>query len=231
MSGPILGSAQFARFQSGNFAMTVDGNSISDPSLSDLWTQVRALAPISGSITISNFGISGQNIQDMIARPSDVDGSYVNGKINFLFVWELTNNIHNIGRTGVQTISDLQQYMDARQAYVAANRPGQKPWRIILMTGLPRGDFYGQYFTGPQAEVEMEYCNTYLRQNFRTMGAVALVEARQPGGPFDFTDVTNGTNFPSALWRDRTHPSNGAGGGCSVLAGYIAAVLKRLPAR
>lgn len=239
MRGPILAAgAPRVKFSSGAYAMTVSGNSISDPAVSDLWSQVQALAPISNSITISNKAHNGYSIQQLAGTiangagaPADVDGSYVNGKINFLFFWELTNNIHNDGRTGAQTIADATAYIQARQAYVAANRPGQKPWRVILMTGLPRGDHYGSVFTGPQAEIEMEYCNNYIRQHYRDMGAVAYVESRRPGGPFDFTDVTNAANFPPSLWIDRTHPTNGVGGGKSILAQYIADTLKRLPAR
>jgi hypothetical protein len=228
--GPILGGAARAKFDAAHYAMSWDGNSISDGGISDLVPQTAALAPISNKITISNRAINGQNTLQMIDDAGDIDSSYVNGKINFLLVWELTNNIHNIGRTGAQTIQDTINYIAARQAYVAANRPGQKPWRVILMTGIPRGDYYSGYFTGPQAEIEMQYCNSYIRNNFKAMGAIAYVEARRAGGPFDFTDVTNGANFPQPFWQDRTHPANGPGNGKSVLAGYVADVLKTLRA-
>jgi hypothetical protein len=219
MMGPMLGRMPRAKFDAAHYA-----------AVSDLWAQVRALAPISSQLTIHNCAHNGWSIQQLAASPGDVDASYENGKTNFLFFWELTNNIHNDGRTGAQTIADAIAYISARQAYVAANRPGQKPWRVVLMTGLPRGDYLNA-FTAPQGEVEMQYCNTYIRQHYRDMGAVAYVEARRAGGPFDFTDVTNPANFPSSLWADRTHPNNGAGGGKSVLAQYIADLLKRLPAR
>lgn len=209
-----------------NYAMTVDGNSIADKNLGTLVTQLAALAPISNQFVISNFAISGQNVLQMISNASDVDGSYVNGKRNILLVWELTNNIHNIGRTGPQTIQDTINYITARQAYVAANRPGQKPWIVVLMTGLPRGDFLGSYFTAAQAEIEMQYCNNYIRTNYRAMGAITYVEARRTDSPFDFTDVGNAANFPSTLWTDRTHPNNTGKG---ILAGYIAEVLNLIP--
>lgn len=238
MRSPILGNMTRANFAPAKFAMTVSGNSISDSAVSDLWTQVQALAPVSNQLTITNKAHNGFSIQQLagttangVGAPGDVDSSYVNGKTNFLFFWELTNNIHNDGRTGVQTIADAIAYIAARQAYVANNRPGQKPWRVVLMTGIPRGDHYGSAFTGPQGEIEMQYCNTYIRQNYRAMGAIAYVEARRTGGPFDFTDVTNPADFPAALWTDRTHPTNGPGGGKSILAAYIADVLKRLPSR
>jgi hypothetical protein len=231
MMGPLMGGYKHANFDAAEYAMTVDGNSISDAAVSDLILQLQAIAPISGKFTVTNKAINGQNTQQMIANASDVDSSYVNGKRNILFVWELTNNIHNIGRTGPQTIQDTIDYIAARQAYVAANRPGQKPWIVVLATGTPRGDFLGPYFTAEQAEVEMQYCNAYIRNNYKVMGATAYVEMRRAGGPWDFTDVNNAANFPSTYWRDKTHPKNGAGGGTPILASYIADVLKRLPAR
>lgn len=227
MMGPIMGGVARASFGADKYAMTVDGNSISDASVSDLIPQLNALAPISSKFTITNKAINGQNTQQMISSAADVDGSYVNGKTNVLLVWELTNNIHNIGRTGAQTIQDTIDYITARQACVAANRPGEKPWMVVLMTGLPRGDFLTAY-TAPAGEVEMQYCNAYIRANYRAMGARAFVEARRAGGPFDFTDTTNAANFPASLWTDKTHPNSA---GKAILAGYIADVLKRLPAR
>jgi hypothetical protein len=226
--GPILGGAPRAKFDAASYAMTVDGNSISDAAVSDLIPQLNALAPISGKFTITNKAINGQTTRAMIDNPADVDGAYVNGKTNILLVWELTNNIHNIGRTGAQTIQDTIDYIAARQAYVVANRAGQKPWMAVLMTGLVRGDYLGGTYTAAQGEVEMQYCNTYIRANYRAMGARAYVEARRAGGPFDFTDATNAANFPSSLWADKTHPNSA---GKAILAQYIADTLKRLPAR
>lgn len=231
MIAPIMGGVGRANFSSDKFAMVVDGNSISAITNTDMIVQLAALPPISNKLVITNRAISGQNIRDMIQTGSDVDAAYQIGKTNILFVWELTNNIHNIGRTGEQTIADTVEYIAARQAYVSANRPGQKPWTVILATGLPRGDYYGSTFTGPQAELQMQFCNAYIRSNFRQMGALTYVEMRRAGGPFDFTDVTNSANFPSSLWVDRTHPRGGPGAGGAILAGYIADVLKRLPAR
>lgn len=230
MMGPVMGGVARMKFAAATTAMTIDGNSIMDPVYSDLATQLKALAPISNQFTITNRGKSGQTTRDMINTASDVDGAFVSGKRNVLLVWELTNSIHNQGRTGAQVIADTIEYINARQAYIAATYPGEK-WVIVLMTGIPRGSHKGSFWSYEQGEVHMQYCNTYIRENYRAMGAVAYVEARRAGGPFDFTDVLDANNFPAALWTDRTHPTNGAGGGKSILAGYIADTLKRLPAR
>lgn len=226
MIGPIMGGMPRASFNADKFAMTVDGNSIS--AVGDLVPQLAALAPISGKFTITNKAINGQNTLEMIAAGGDVDLAYATGKRNYLLVWELTNNIHKgTGRTGEETISDTIEYIAARQAYVAANRPGQLPWFVILMTGIPRNSHLSAV-TAEQGEVYMQYCNTYIRANYKAMGAIAYVEARRAGGPFDFTDVTNNANYPVSLWTDRTHPNSA---GKALLAQYIADVLKRLPAR
>lgn len=218
--GPILGGAPRAKFDAAGYAMTVDGNSISAGDVSDLIPQLNALAPISGKFTITNRAVNGQSVQQMIAGAGDVDASFVVGKINYLIVFEVTNNIFNDGRTGLQTCADLETYIAGRLAL--------HPWRVILMTALPRGDFLGGTYTATTGEVQLQAANSYIRQNWRAMRAVALVEARRPGGPFDFTDSTTAANFPSSLWSDRTHPNSA---GKAILAGYIADVLKRLPAR
>jgi len=220
MMAPTLGGFVRASFAAAAFAITVDGNSISDAAVSDLIPQLNALAPISNKFTITNKAINGQSVQQMIANAADVDNSFVVGKVNYLLIFEITNNIFNDGRTGLQTCVDLEAYIAARLAV--------HPWRVILMTALPRGDFLGATYTATTGEVQLQAANNYIRQNYRAMGAIALVEARRPGGPFDFTDSTNAANFPSSLWTDRTHPNSA---GKAILAGYIADVLKRLPAR
>ncbi len=226
MIGPILGGSPRASFDSAKATFTIDGNSISAGS--DLTSQLVALAPISNKLTIKNRAISGQTTRDMINSPTDVNNSYESGKRNYLLVWELTNSIHNDdGRTGPETIADTIEYINARQAWVAANRPGQPPWVVILMTGIPRGGNL-HAVTADEGEARMQYCNAYIRANYKSMGAIAYVETRQPGGPFDFTDVTNSARFPTSLWSDKTHPNSA---GKAFLARYIADVLKRLPAR
>lgn len=218
--GPLMGGSNRATFNAAQYAMTVDGNSISDKAVSDLWQQVNARAPISSKFVITNKAINGQSVQQMIAAPADVDNSFVPGKINYLVVFEITNNVYNDGRTGLQTCDDLIAYIAARKAL--------NPWRVILMTGLPRGSLFGSTWNVVTGEAEMQAANAYIRANYQAMGAVALVEARRPGGPFDFTDCANAANFPAALWTDRTHPNSA---GKAILAGYICDVLARLPAR
>lgn len=220
MIGPVMGGSPKAKFNAANYHMTVDGNSLTDAAVSNLIAQLNVLAPISSQFTITNRAINGQTVQQMIATPTDVDNSYVNGKINYLLVWEITNNIYIAGRTGLQTCADLTTYIAARKAL--------HPWRVILMTGIPRGSQLGTTWNVTTGEEQMQIANSYIRANWQQMGAVAFVESRQPGSIFDFTDCSNAANFPSSLWTDRTHPNSA---GKAYLAQFIANVLKRLPAR
>ncbi|MDB5853275.1 MAG: hypothetical protein JWR22_1316 [Herminiimonas sp.] len=231
--GPAFLGYRKASFAAASYNMVTVGNSIMSSDLSDMVTQIAALPPISGQLVINNQAASSQTIVDEINNPTNVDAAYVVGKVNIMLFWEQTNNVFLIGHGGAQTITDMQTYITARQAAVQSSHPGASPWFVILMTTLPRGDFFNGYFTTPitAGEVELTYINNYIRANYRAMGARAFVEARRTGGPFDFTDVSNAANFPALLWTDKTHPSNGANGGKAILAGYVADVLKRLPAR
>ncbi len=219
MIGPILGGAPArASFDPTKYAMSAHGNSLLDPNAGNLILQLAALPPISGRFTIPNHAISGFNFYDMINYDADqVDADYQAGKENFLLLWEVTNTIFSAQKTGLEAC-------DA--AVMCINRfKGVHPWRVILMTALPRGDNLGTKYTAVTGEVELQAANAYIRANYKAMGAEAFVEVRQPGGPFDFTDSTNAANFPSSLWLDKTHPNNTGKG---IIAGYVADTLKRL---
>jgi hypothetical protein len=219
--GPLLGGSARASFSPTKAAAVFDGNSLVDTATSDLVLQLQAIAPISNQITILNRGVSGQTIRNMITRaPSNVDNAFIDGKSNYLFLFEITNSIFNSGLTGMQAIADLNEYIQGRLAL--------HPWKIILLTCLPRGDFLGTTWDAYTGEDQIQIANTYLRQNFRAMGAKALVEIRRAGGPFDFNDPWNHGRFPPSLWNDLTHPN---AAGRAIEAQYIADVLKRLPAR
>jgi hypothetical protein len=217
--GPIMGGVARFKFDPATVAITFDGNSLVDQNYSDLAAQLQALPPLNGQFTIANKGISGQTIANMAGSAGDVDAAWVAGKTNVLLLWEITNSIFVEGKTGLQACAELSSYIAARKAV--------HPWIVVLMTCIPRGDFFGSgTWDATTGEVQLQSANTYLRNNYKAMGARALVEMRQ--GPFAFTDSANGANFPPSLWTDRTHPNSAGKAYC---AQYIADVLKRLPAR
>jgi hypothetical protein len=219
MIGPILGGAPpRASFDPAKYAMSTHGNSLLDPSAGNLILQLAALPPISSRFSIPNAAVAGFNWYDMIDYGSDfIDSTFQVGKENFLFLWETTNTIFSAQKTG-------RESCDA--AVLCINRfKNVHPWRVILMTALPRGDNLGTKYTATTGEVELQAANAYMRANYKAMGAEALVEVRRPGGPFDFTDSTNAANFPASLWLDKTHPNNTGKG---IIAGYVDDTLKRL---
>lgn len=200
-------------------AITFDGNSMVDPVYSNLCTQLQALRPLNGNFTISNFALSGQTIANMDSAASDVDSAFVIGKTNFLLIWEVTNSIFVDGITGVAACTQLATYI--------ANRKAVHPWRVVVLTCIPRGANLYSY-TAASGEVQLQAANDYLRKNYKSMGIEALVEMRRTGGPFDFTDSSNSANFPVGLWTDYTHPNSA---GHAYTARYIADVLVNLRAK
>lgn len=216
--GPIFQTPYCAQFRSDNVAITFDGNSLVDPNFSTLCTSLQNLQPINKRITISNFGLSGQTVQNMISSAADVDNSYVAGKTNYLLIWEITNSIFNSGKTGLAACTDMTNYITARLAV--------HPWLPIVLTCLPRGSNLGSTWTAVTGETQLQAANSYISANYITMGCVDFVEVRRTGGPFDFTDSTNAANFPISLWTDWTHPNSA---GKAIVAQYISDVLRNQP--
>lgn len=201
------------------------GNSLVDTSVSaEMVLDVASQAPISGNLTIQNFGHAGQSTVQLETFAAEVDASYAPGKKNYLLFWELTNSIWNVSsRTGMQAAADVAAYIAARQAVrVAAS---QAPWRVIVLTGLPRNASNASTWTNAQAETEMLAANNYIQSNYKSMGAVDIVDVRRADGPFAFSDTTNSANY--ALYTDQVHLRPA---GQQIIAGYVASVLKRQPA-
>jgi hypothetical protein len=215
--GPVINTPYSAQFRADNVAVSFDGNSLVDPSFSTLCTSLQGLQPINNRITISNLGLSGQTVQNMISTATDVDASFVAGKTNYLLIWEITNSIFNAGRTGLQACADMVTYISARLV-------AHPTWKPIILTCIPRGSNLGGTYTAATGETELQAANTYIRANYLAMGCVAYVETRRTSGPFDFTDSSNLANFPVSLWTDATHPNSA---GKAIIAQYISDVLRR----
>jgi lysophospholipase L1-like esterase len=214
-----------------------DGNSLfsgvgASGSGTYLPTQVAGIAPMSGSgASYSNKGVSGQTWRQMDGfdggSSSDVDAAWVNGKTNILVTWETSNSVFNTGRTAAQTIVDAQSYINNRLT-------AHSGWKIVLMTTLPRQISGNQTLTNTNNAIN-ETVDAYFRQNYRAMGAKALVDIRAGNSPFNFTGYTN-TDFSASntdsLWYEalggRVHPNDA---GYAVIAKMIANTLRRLGIR
>ena len=204
-----------------NVKITFDGNSLlvygapTMPALVATLLAARGRAP-----ETQNVGVSAQSIR-MLAGfdggdASDVDAAWAPGKTNVLVVWEATNSIAYYGRSLADATADLTAYITARQAV--------HPWRVVLMTCLPR------YETGNDGLLVA--WNTLARMHYREWGADALVDVRAPGSPFAF-DGTVAANFQATqrYWAETASWVHLNGEGNAVIAEMVVEALERLPAR
>ena len=190
---------------------------------------IGGLSPISGAFAVTNLGVGAQTTRMMngldTGSAADVDGAFVAGKLNILFAWEGTNDVELTALTGLQAASDMTDYIAARKA--------AHPWVVILLTTLPRQKS-GQ--TQPQivaANAELDSYNAYLLANYVSMGATAVVDVRQIGSPFRFTDYTTASFDAVAPTYYSAAESSGSythlrDAGYVVIAGYCAAALNAL---
>lgn len=226
--GPMMSGFAPLKYVSSAVNVRGDGNSLmAGTGGTSLTTQLEGRAPLSG-FTILNYGIAGQNTLQMISAATDVDGGWVAGKTNVLLLWEGSNNICNIGRSAAQSVQDMADYIAARQAV--------HPWKILLLTCLPRQTSNGQVQTTSQS-IEIDNYNALLRANYRAIGAHVLVDIRAAGSPFNMADYNNATFESMAtangLWAtgetgNHIHLSTA---GYGVIADYIVPALRRVPAR
>ncbi len=226
--GPMMGGFVPLKCSASTVSMRGDGNSLmAGVGGNSLTYQLENRAPMLGAV-INNYGVPGQTTLDMISDASTTDAGWVAGKPNVLLLWEGSNNICNIGRSAAQSVADMGTYIAARQAV--------HPWKIVLLTCLPRQTNNGQAQTTSQS-LELDQYNTLLRANYRAIGAHVLVDVRQSGSPFNMADYNMATfnNMATAngLWAsgetdNHIHLSTA---GYSVVADYIVQGLRRLPAR
>lgn len=231
--GPILGGTPFIRYGSG-VKICCDGNSLTEShgSGTPYPTQLAALAPLNGLVTVVNTGISGQTTQNMIDSAADVEAAYDATKTNILVCMEGTNSIYN-GRTAAQAASDMGNYIAAR----LAAQPARK---IILLTCTPRQLGVSDADNAVQNAIIDAY-NVILRSNYLAYGAKLLVDLRQPGSPWsaaNFPDYTTATFNASAAGGWWAAAEVGTGGlthfsttGYGAMAQMVATALRRLPRR
>lgn len=194
IGGPLLGGVARLRFNAGATNVVFHGNSLMAGvySTATMPQRVQALPPISGQLTVTNIGRPGYTWDNLSADAGNVDALYVAGKTNILVVWEGTNTIKNNGFNGLACYNNAASYTAARLAL--------HPWWVIHMTTLPCR--YSS-FTDSDADamqVGIADYNALLRANFGTIGAKALVDLGQPGGPF-VPPPNNSTAAFSAMTR------------------------------
>lgn len=159
-----------------------------------------------------------------------VDAAYDPAKTNILIIWEFTNTIVS-GRTVLQAISDMQDYISAR---LAANAG----WHIILGTCLPRqllNDQAGTY----TLNANLDDCNTRIRAGYKGWNIKALFDVRAAGSPFNFPNYDDATfeaafADPAGLWASGetgTHTHLSSNGYYYVMRNFLQPTLLRFPKR
>lgn len=229
---PALLGAAIVRYLPSTTNVVLDGNSLvagtgSSVPAYNLAGQVASLPPISGQLSITNLGIGGQTTRQMNGMDggssADVDAAWVSGKTNVLLVWEGTNSIYGGGRTASQAYQDMADYCAARLAL--------NPWLIVIINTLPRQ--IGNPVAEDAMNAKLVDYNAQLAAGYRSMGARAVVDVRQAGSPFAFTNYSQASYDATVdYWKNpeyiKVHLSDT---GYSVIAGYVASQLKRLRLR
>lgn len=221
-----------ARYSGAGTNIVFDGNSLvagvgASSAASNLPAQLAALAPLNGAVSVVNIGVSGQNITDMRNRgASFADANYVAGKTNVLIVWEGTNtvcnNVANSGKTGAAAGADLA-------AYCADRRAAHPDWTIVLLTTMPRFNIPSTAYTIATANDELSNYNTYIKNNFRGMGARRVIDVRA-SGVFTYTGTTC-TALMQTYMSEATGAVHCNDSGYALIAGYCATGLRALPMR
>ena len=167
----------------------LDGNSIAagtNASSSAYYINalVAAMAPMSGAVPFSNIAIGGQTTRQMDGldggSSADVDAAWVSGKTNILVAWELTNHIISTGCSGEEAAQVMADYI--------AHRLAVHPWRVIIMTALPRYKLGIGGLSVDQLNANLDDANALVKSHWRTWGASGVCDVRAVGGPFDFPD-------------------------------------------
>lgn len=227
--GPILGGIPRLKFGS-NSNVVCDGDSLTNGfgSGTPYPTQLAALAPLNGQVPVTNVGISGQTIQDMMDNHADVDGAFVDAKDNTLILWGGTNNIF-FGQSAATTLA-------AQTANIAARRAAKNWKKIVLINLIPRCISSTDEAANINHNAIFDAYNATLRDSYKAMGADALVNTRQAGSPFALTGYTL-ANFAASAAQGWWNPAEGnfpthlSTAGYGAIAAMVADVLKHLRTR
>ena len=206
----LLGAPKL--FRSGALiAAAMDGNSLvlgQGGAGTTLPGVLSSLSPLLGAgVTVTNLGVGGQTTKNMDglsdgASPStstaDVDGAFVGGRTNVLLVWEGTNDLYYNG-SAAAAAANLGAYI--------AHRKAAHPWRVVLLTVIPRlnnatttaGD------TDAALNGKIDVLNATLRSTWRSLGADALADVAAPGTAY-------GALMTAGVWTPAAFDAAGAGG-------------------
>jgi hypothetical protein len=228
--GPILGGNPYLRYSSA-VKITCDGNSLTNGhgDGTPYPTQLAALSPLSGAVTVANLGISGQVTEAMTSSAADVNAEYVAGKTNVLIAWEGINSLNN---------SDTpRQAADAMWAYIAARLALHPDYLVMLMIAPPRQLGVSEANDIAFNALTDQY-NVILKNEWRANGVKFLLDIRQAGSFLNLPDYTRATFAASGAqgwWAPAEVGTNGlthySTQGYGAVAQMVATALRRMPRR
>lgn len=229
--GPIMSSRPLVRYTAALTNVVCNGDSLTSgqgasSSAMAYPKQMQLLSPINNQLVVTNTGIGGTNANTWINDHSAIDAAYVAGKVNVLTIDLGTNGVGFTNQSGI----DEAVRIGTLCAALLAVHPD---WKIGVCTTIPRG------IGATQADRNsfnsaLESLNAYLKANYKAMGAKILIDMRDPGSPFAFTDYLPETFNSTGLWAsgesdtDRTHLNDS---GYAAKAAIVAAAIRRMPLR
>lgn len=181
--------------RSTSIAAVFDGDSLTAEDVSSYPRQLQALRNWK---SYTNFAVSGQTIQMMLADATTQIDPYIGQTSGLLIAWGGTNDVMS-GADATTVYNGIVAYASGRKA---------AGYRVIVLTMIARG-----YFT-PAMEQQRLQINTWLRQNWPNYAAALVDVASDPR----LSNPTNQTYFAG----DQTHLTYA---GYSVVAALVGAAL------
>jgi lysophospholipase L1-like esterase len=147
---------QGRRIDFSNTNIVLDSNSLGNWNAPTTWMVNLSALIANANTTYQNFSVSGQTTTNMVSdAATQIDGAFVEGKTNVLFVMEVGNDLY-YGATLAAAQETYKTYcMDRRK----------RGFKVISMTCFDR-DGYNQPLT---MNADLKSFNNWLRVNWPSM--------------------------------------------------------------
>ena len=203
-----------------NTHVIIDGNSIYSNIGGEPMDIALSRTPpfLDSGCSYSNLAVSGQTWTQMRASGSDVDGAYVDGKLNILIAGETTNEAWLTNKTE-------QEIWDVASGYFDDRRTAHPDLKTVICGSLP---FWGAPNNNTARNQTMLGFDQLMRDNWRSFvdGKVDYHRTDLPWFNHDGSLITYFEAYEE-LWADQyLHPNTD---GKMTMAEAIANVVKRMP--
>jgi lysophospholipase L1-like esterase len=179
------------------------------------------MAPLAAAgVTVTALGHSA-NTWEQLTALTDADSAFAAGKTNVLLAMETINSLSNAHDSVNATIA-------AARAYCAARLAAHPTVKLVLVTGTSRWPT-DAYWTSADLGAAIVAVNQAMVANYRAWGAVACVDLRAPGSPWNaFSTYSAAEYAATGLYTgDNVHPN---AAGAALIARMCANTLFRLAA-